>query len=405
MDEAEDGPSAAGDAPADVNTGQQVMRRLKLVVDPVMVSTSGHSLAAGGVGAALRKDLLPLAAIITPNLSEAEALCGDGRTISSVHDMKAAAAHLHKLGCGAVLSLVEAVQSAKDYLTSVLAASVGLGLGAGPQHPFHHGAGLVRVGCAAEGSQQGLRVIGDMSALNPSGANGAGVKALDLRMYVVTDPHCNAKAGRSLFEAVKAAVAGGATVVQIREKDLDGGDFLEETRAVIRLCRPLGVPVIINDRVDVAIAADADGVHVGQSDLPARLVRQMIGLNKILGVSVKTPAEAAKAQADGADYIGIGAVFPTGTKVSSVVGVEGLKTCVAVSGLPAVAIGGVGISNAGEVIRAGVQGLAVVSAVFAAPDVEVATRQLREAVDAALMEEQGQQGEDMQQQELVAAAV
>jgi hydroxymethylpyrimidine kinase/phosphomethylpyrimidine kinase/thiamine-phosphate diphosphorylase len=174
--------------------------------------------------------------------------------------------------------------------------------------------------------------------------------------------------------------------------------------AALQLCRPLGVPVIINDRVDVAIAADADGVHIGQSDLPARLVRQMIGPNKILGVSVKTPAEAAKAQADGADYIGVGAVYPTGTKVSSVVGLEGVETCVAVSGLPAVAIGGVGISNAREVIRAGVQGLAVVSAVFAAPDVEAATRQLRVAVDAALAEEQEQQAQDQEQQELVAAA-
>lgn len=163
----------------------------------------------------------------------------------------------------------------------------------------------------------------------------------------------------------------------------------------LQLCRPLGIPVIINDRVDVAIAVGADGVHVGQSDIPARLVRQMIGPDKILGVSTKSPAEAAKAAADGADYIGVGAVFPTSTKDSSVVGLDGLREACAV-GVPAVAIGGVGVHNATDVIATGVDGLAVVSAVFAAPDVEAATRELRQAVDLALAA-RGQNQESQQQ--------
>uniref|UniRef100_A0A383VQM6 thiamine phosphate synthase n=1 Tax=Tetradesmus obliquus TaxID=3088 RepID=A0A383VQM6_TETOB len=169
----------------------------------------------------------------------------------------------------------------------------------------------------------------------------------------------------------------------------------------VHLCRPRGIPVIINDRVDVAIAAGADGVHVGQSDIPARLVRQMIGPDKILGVSVKTPAEAAKAQADGADYIGVGAVFPTGTKASSVIGLSGVAEVCRSASLPAVAIGGVGAHNAKETIAAGVEGLAVVSAVFAAPDVAAATRELRQAVDAAV----DAHAEQQQQVEPVAAVV
>jgi thiamine-phosphate diphosphorylase len=133
------------------------------------------------------------------------------------------------------------------------------------------------------------------------------------------------------------------------------------------------------------------------------MVRKMLGPQKILGVSVKTPAEAAKALADGADYIGVGAVYPTGTKAASVIGVEGLKTVCNTSGLPVVAIGGVGVGNAGVVLGAGAQGLAVVSAVFAAPNVQVATRQLWEAVAQAQQQQQGQQ--QQQEEEAEAAAV
>lgn len=157
-------------------------------------------------------------------------------------------------------------------------------------------------------------------------------------------------------------------------------------RLGVQVCRPRGVPVIINDRVDVAVAADADGVHVGQSDIPARLVRQMIGPNRILGVSVKTPEQAIKAVADGADYVGAGAVFPTGTKDSSVIGLAGLTAVCEAVDIPVVSIGGLSAANAADTIHAGTQGIAVVSAVFAAKDVVAATRQLREVVDVALHE-------------------
>ena len=152
-----------------------------------------------------------------------------------------------------------------------------------------------------------------------------------------------------------------------------------------------------------AAATDADGVHVGQSDLPASLVRQMLGPQKILGISVKTPEQAAKAQADGADYIGVGAVFPTGTKSASVIGLEGLREVCELSGLPVVAIGGVGAGNAREVLGVGADGLAVVSAVFAAPDVEVATRELWMAVTQA--QQQRQQDEATAAEGAVAVAV
>eukprot|EP00878_Enallax_costatus_P006446 GHUV01006758.1.p1 GENE.GHUV01006758.1~~GHUV01006758.1.p1 ORF type:complete len:612 (+),score=214.57 GHUV01006758.1:241-1836(+) len=452
-----------------VPSGSSSRGLVPLVVDPVMISTSGHALAEGSVGDALRQCLIPLATVITPNLAEAQVLLGSDQPIETLGDMKAAAAALHKLGCQAVLikgghlaqqqqllqqqqqssaaaaieatdilydgqrfyyyaapyirtdnthgtgctlaaaiatalahgqSPVEAVQSAKDYLTTVLAGSKGLGLGAGPQHPFHHGAGFSRVDPILNPKAPVLLNPSPKAPKTPDGLN-----PVDLRMYVVTDSGCNKRAGKTLLQAVQGAVAGGATVVQLREKDIDGGDFVREATAVIQLCRPLEIPVIINDRVDVAIACDADGVHVGQSDIPTRLVRQMLGPDKIVGVSTKTPAEAAKAAADGADYVGVGAVFPTSTKDSSVVGLEGLRATCAI-GIPAVAIGGVGAHNAAEVLGSGVQGLAVVSAVFAAPDVEVATRKLREAVDLAL-QQRGQQQQQQQQcfEHVVQAAV
>lgn len=147
----------------------------------------------------------------------------------------------------------------------------------------------------------------------------------------------------------------------------------------------MGVPVIINDRVDIALAVDADGVHVGQSDMPAPVVRRLLGPHKILGVSVKTPQQAVQAVQDGADYLGCGAVYPTGTKDSDVIGLQGLTAvCEAAHPVPVVSIGGVGLANAADTVQAGAAGIAVVSAVFAAPDAQAAAAELRAAVDAAL---------------------
>lgn len=153
-----------------------------------------------------------------------------------------------------------------------------------------------------------------------------------------------------------------------REKDTETGDFLEAAKTCLEICRRHGVPLLINDRIDIALACDADGVHIGQSDLPARVARTLLGPDKIIGVSCKTPEQAEKAWIDGADYIGCGGVYPTNTKENNVtVGLDGLKTVSLASKLPVVGIGGIGISNVKSVLELGVpnlKGVAVVSALF-----------------------------------------
>lgn len=153
-----------------------------------------------------------------------------------------------------------------------------------------------------------------------------------------------------------------------REKDADTRGFLEAAKACLQICCVHGVPLLINDRIDIALACDADGVHLGQSDMPARTARALLGPDKIIGVSCKTPEEAHQAWIDGANYIGCGGVYPTNTKANNLtVGLDGLKTVCLASKLPVVAIGGIGISNASDVMKIGVsnlKGVAVVSALF-----------------------------------------
>ncbi|KAG2445538.1 hypothetical protein HXX76_000153 [Chlamydomonas incerta] len=442
--------------------------RLPLVVDPVLVSTSGHALAEGGAAAALLRQLIPLASVVTPNLPEAQALLG-GEQIVDVEGMRRAAKQLQAMtGCAAVLvkgghlrpppppaangdgegnggaagagsapvsvaesidvlydgstlhefrgpwihtgnthgtgctlasaiaaelakglPLLPAVAAARAALLEALRASAPLSLGSGVQRPFHHLHMLApptppptpSAAGAGAGSGSGALARVDL-----------GVLRRQLRLYAVTDPHCNQKTGRSLLQAVTAAVRGGASILQIREKDIDGGDFFTEAAAALKVCRAYGVPLIINDRVDVALAVGAEGVHVGQSDLPAAVVRAMIGPSRILGVSVKTPEQAAAARAAGADYLGAGAVLPTGTKDTDVIGLAGLAAVAAAAApLPIVAIGGVSGANAADCVQAGCAGIAVVSAIFAQADAEGATRALLAAVDDALAAQQQQQ--------------
>lgn len=165
-----------------------------------------------------------------------------------------------------------------------------------------------------------------------------------------------------------------------REKDANTGDFLEAAKTCIKICHSRGVPLLINDRIDVALACDADGVHIGQSDIPAHVARMLLGPDKIIGVSCKTPAQAEKAWVDGADYIGCGGVYPTNTKQNNItVGLDGLKTVCLSSKLPVVAIGGIGISNAKPVMDLGVpnlKGVAVVSALFDRESVLTETQHL-----------------------------
>ncbi len=204
----------------------------------------------------------------------------------------------------------------------------------------------------------------------------------DYSVYLVTD---RAMAGARLLEAVvRAAVTGGVSIVQIREKTLGGRAFFEAALSLRRLLDELGRPLIVNDRLDIALACGAAGVHLGQEDLPCAEARRLAGPDVLIGVSVSTPEEAVQAERDGADYLGVSPVFDTPTKTDAppAVGLEGLRRIREVTSLPLVAIGGIHPSNAAEVIRAGADGIAVVSAIMAAPDPCMAATTLTRAVAA-----------------------
>ena len=200
----------------------------------------------------------------------------------------------------------------------------------------------------------------------------------DLLLYAVTDRHW--LNGRTLYEVVKESLDGGVTFVQLREKTLDEGAFLEEAKELQKLCSEYKVPFVINDNVDIAIAMDADGVHVGQSDMEAGDVRAKLGPDKIIGVSAGNVEEAILAEKRGADYLGVGAVFPTGSKDDAIdVPHETLKAiCDAVS-IPVIAIGGISQQNVGELAGSGICGIAVISAIYAQKDIKKASEDLKAA--------------------------
>ncbi|CAK9168278.1 unnamed protein product [Ilex paraguariensis] len=385
-----------------------------LVVDPVMVSTSGDVLAGPSILDIFREQLLPMADIVTPNLKEASALLG-GLQLKTVDDMCSAVKSIHDIGPRNVLlkggdlpasldavdvffdgenifelcfpriktqnthgtgctlasciaaelakgsPMLSAVKVAKRYVQTALDYSKDIVIGNGIQGPFDH---LFKLKSIALNSFR-------QWAFDPS----------VLFLYAVTDSGMNKRWGRSITDAVEAAIQGGATIVQLREKDIETGEFLEAAKACLKICHLHGVPVLINDRVDVALACDADGVHVGQSDMPARMARTLLGPEKIIGVSCKTPEQARQAWIDGADYIGCGGVYPTNTKANNrTIGLEGLKTVCLASKLPVVAIGGIGVSNARSVMELdlpNVKGVAVVSALFNRECVLAETRKLR----------------------------
>ncbi len=195
-------------------------------------------------------------------------------------------------------------------------------------------------------------------------------------LYLVTDSGLSR--GRSHEEIVACAIRGGVTVVQLREKDCCTRDMIAMARRLVALCRALHVPLIVNDRLDVALAADADGVHVGQDDMPVPIARKLLGPYKILGVTAHTPEQALKAIKEGADYIGASPIFATATKADAgkPIGLAGLKKICRACGIPVVGISGINASNAESVIRAGAAGIAVVSAIVSAEDVEEAAREL-----------------------------
>ncbi len=207
-----------------------------------------------------------------------------------------------------------------------------------------------------------------------------------LRLYTVTDRAW--LRGRTLTQQAEAALRGGATCLQLREKDLDGAHFLEEARELRALCSRYGVPFLVNDNAEIARLSGADGVHVGQRDRPAAEVRRELGTGMLLGVSAQTAEQALQAERDGADYLGVGAVFPTGTKRDAFdVSIETLREICRAVKIPVCAIGGITPDNMAKLSGTGIGGVALVSAIFAAPDIESASRELRSLSDRLFCEE------------------
>lgn len=198
---------------------------------------------------------------------------------------------------------------------------------------------------------------------------------VDYSLYLVTDR--DLMSTDTLEEAVESAILGGCTIVQLREKTATSLEFYTNAVKVKAVTDKYKIPLIINDRVDIALAIDAAGIHVGQSDLPAHIVRKIIGKEKILGVSANTVEGACRAQQDGADYIGVGALYSTNTKTdASVISKEQLREVIKGVGIPVVGIGGIGRHNAGEIAETGIAGIAVVSAIIAEKNITAAAREL-----------------------------
>jgi thiamine-phosphate pyrophosphorylase len=200
-----------------------------------------------------------------------------------------------------------------------------------------------------------------------------------LLLYAVTDRYW--LKDHTLLEEVENTLKGGATFIQLREKNLEKEKFMKEAIEIQALCKKYKVPFVVNDNVDIAVAMDADGVHVGQSDMEAGEVRKKLGPDKIIGVSACTVEQAVLAEKRGADYLGVGAVFPTGSKDDAEdVSHETLKAiCDAVS-IPVVAIGGITKENVWELQGSGIDGIAVISAIFAQPDIQAATMELKKII-------------------------
>jgi len=203
-------------------------------------------------------------------------------------------------------------------------------------------------------------------------------RKIDYTLYLCTDR--GLMSTDTLEEAVEQAVRGGCTLVQLREKDCTSLEFYRTALGVKKITDRYRIPLIVNDRADIALAVGADGVHAGQSDLPCSVLRAILGDDQVIGISAATVEEAVRAQRDGADYIGVGAMFPTGTKADArAVSMETLAEIRSAVSIPIVVIGGIGPQNAAGFRGTGVDGLAVVSAILSKPDIAAAARELRAA--------------------------
>ncbi len=202
----------------------------------------------------------------------------------------------------------------------------------------------------------------------------------DLLLYAVTDRRW--LGNETIYEQVEKALKGGVTFLQLREKNINEGLFLEEAKKIKQLCRKYDVPFVINDDVELAVKVGADGVHIGQKDMAAGNVRKILGKNKIIGVSARTPEQAKAAEEGGADYISVGAIFGTDTKDDAVkVNQDVLKEITAISDIPVIAIGGINENNVSELKGCGICGVAVISSIFAQEHIEKATEKLKAEVE------------------------
>lgn len=203
----------------------------------------------------------------------------------------------------------------------------------------------------------------------------------DLTLYLVTDPRLS---GGDLPRKVEAAIQGGVTLVQLREKEADSRKFLDTALRVREVTERYHVPLIINDRIDIALACDASGVHLGQQDIPCTIARKILGPDKLIGVTAKTVEQALQAEQDGADYLGCGALFPSGAKPEAQpMTLSTLSEILAAVHIPVTAIGGINAENVHLPVEAGANGVAVVSAILGQLDVCAAARELREKIEAA----------------------
>ena len=206
---------------------------------------------------------------------------------------------------------------------------------------------------------------------------------IDYSLYLVTDREL--ARGRSTVEVVKAAVSGGVTCIQLREKDCSTLEFIEQARAIKNFLEEREVPLIINDRLDVALAVGADGVHLGQKDMPLEMARKIAGSSMLIGISAESVQDAVEAENGGADYLGVSPIYATPTKTDTAppLGIQGLREIKNRVKIPLVGIGGLNNSNAAEVIRNGADGVAVVSAIVAAEDPETAAMNLKQIINEA----------------------
>jgi thiamine-phosphate pyrophosphorylase len=212
---------------------------------------------------------------------------------------------------------------------------------------------------------------------------------INLLLYHVTDAPLSAE--RGLVDTVLAAVKGGATLIQLRDPAARAGALVEQARALITALKPFDIPLIINDRPDVAHAVGAAGVHIGQGDLPPAAARAILGPDAIIGLSITDPSEMAHVPWDVVDHVGVGPVISKGVKPDATepIGLEGLSACVRLSRRPVVAIGGMSAETVAPCLAAGADGIAVVAAIAGAADPEAAARDIRQRLDAALLARQG----------------